>query len=434
MKNEVRADDAERSLLGALLINPRQMAAAQGVVSATDFAGVPHRTLFGALEAMYAAREPIDLVTVSAELERTGKMAFVGGAAYLAQLLDRVPDVDNVVAYAKLVRDASLRRALQAQARKIEAAAGSRDAASVVAEAARDIRALGADGSGAAAHIASGIGAFARTAESVLRRGGALMGVPTGFARLDEATSGLQGPDFVIVAGRPGMGKTAFATHIACAAALSGKKVLFFSLEMSSAQLAMRVACDLAGVPLAAVRDGRLSAGERVALAMASAIASRATLWVDDSSRLTVADAHAKADRMKQTKGLDLVVVDYIGLMSGHGRTENRTQEVASFSRGLKALAKDLSVPVVALSQLSREIERREDREPQLSDLRESGSIEQDADIVIFLSRSAYYDRNAEHEHLAEVILAKYRNGAPGRFTVGWRGELTRFADLSRTE
>jgi replicative DNA helicase len=265
-------------------------------------------------------------------------------------------------------------------------------------------------------------------------RGTMLTGLPTGFAQMNTYTQGLQRSDLIIVAARPGMGKTAFALNIASHLTIHNKHVVgFFSVEMSAAQLGFRIQCAEARVNLQRLREGRLSKEEKRNLFLTTDQLRTAKLFIDDTSSITLLEMRARALQLKQrNSGLDAIFVDYIQIMGTRGKVENRTQEVSAFSRGLKAIAKELDVPVIALSQLSRRTEQRgTDKEPQLSDLRESGAIEQDADLVIFLSRPEYYDKDTSDRNVCEVIIAKQRNGPTGRFRLGWSGEYTRFSDLA---
>jgi len=264
-------------------------------------------------------------------------------------------------------------------------------------------------------------------------RGTMLTGLPTGFTRLNALTQGFQKTDLIVVAARPGMGKTAFALNIASYLSIHQKFVVgFFSLEMSAQQLGFRIQCAESRVNLQRLREGRLSKEEKKALFFSTQQMREAQLFVDDSPAATLLEMRARALQLKQRHGLDALFVDYLQIMGSRGKVENRTQEVSAFSRGLKALGKELEVPVIALSQLSRRTEQRgSEKEPVLSDLRESGAIEQDADVVLFLSRPEYYDPDTEKKNICDVIIAKQRNGPTDRFTLGWSGEYTRFSDLA---
>ncbi len=401
-----------------------------------DFASEAHRLAYAACLRLADRHEGIDLVTVESELERNAQLERAGGAGYLAGLLDVVPDLDNVDSYARLVREASLRRQVILHARRTAREAVEKPEVEAVLEnAQRDLVDI-AKGS-----IKGGFVQLAKVAErneeeiqKIHDRGQMLTGLPTGFMRLNALTQGLQKSDLVVVAARPGMGKTAFALNIAAYLTIKQPHVAgFFSLEMSASQLGFRIQCAEARVNLQRLREGRLSKDDKKALFFTTQQMREAKLFIDDTPAITLLEMRARALQLKQRHGLDALFVDYIQIMGTRGRVENRTQEVSSFSRGLKALAKELEVPVVALSQLSRRTEQRgTDKEPQLSDLRESGAIEQDADVVIFLSRPDYYDKDTDEKNLCEVIIAKQRNGPTDRFRLGWSGETTRFSDLAQ--
>ncbi|MCE7959528.1 MAG: replicative DNA helicase, partial [Acidobacteria bacterium ACB2] len=373
--------EAERSLLGSILIDGSLLSRVMEFLVPEDFALEAHRVVYDACLRLADRKEGIDLVTVGHELERTGRLERSGGAAYLAGLVDVVPDVENVESYARLVREASLRRAVILTARRsIRDAFEAPDAETVLENAQRDLVEI-AKGS-----IKGGFVQLGRIAERneeeiqrIHGRGTMLTGLPTGFGRMNALTQGLQRADLIVVAARPGMGKTAFALNIAAHLTIHQPYAVgFFSLEMSSAQLAFRVQCSEARVNLQRLREGRLSKEEKKALFFTTQQMREARLFIDDTPAITLLEMRARALQLKQRHGLDALFVDYLQIMGSRGKVENRTQEVSAFSRGLKALAKELDVPVVALSQLSRRTEQRgTDKEPQLSDLRESGAIEQ---------------------------------------------------------
>ena len=427
--------EAERSVLGALLIDGGLVPQVMEYLVAEDFASDAHRSVYEAILALGDRHDAVDLVTVEHELSRTGRLERAGGAAYLAGLVDRVPDVDNVDSYARLVREASLRRQLVLQARKsMRQAVEGPDAEAALEEAQRDLVEI-AKGSVRGGFVRLSVIADRNEDEiqKIQSRGTMLTGLPTGFQRLNALTQGFQRADLIIVAARPGMGKTAFALNIASYLTIHQPYVVgFFSLEMSAPQLGLRVQCAEARVNLQRLREGRLSKEEKKYLFYTTQQMREAKLYIDDQPAITLLEMRARALQLKQRWGLDALFVDYLQIMGTRGRVESRQQEVAAFSRGLKALAKELDVPVVALSQLSRRTEQRgSEREPQLSDLRESGAIEQDADLVVFLSRPEYYDKETDQKNVCDVIIAKQRNGPTDRFTLGWSGETTRFSDLA---
>jgi replicative DNA helicase len=428
--------DAERSLLGSLLINGALLTRVMEFLVAEDFATEAHRLIYEACLNLGDRREGIDLVTVQNELERNGRLERAGGPPYLAGLLDIVPDLDNYESYARLVRESSIRRMVILHARRTARdAVSAPDAEAVLENAQRDLTSI------AQGAIKGGFVQLSKIAEKneeeiqkIHGRGSMLTGVPTGFTRLNALTQGMQKTDLIVVAARPGMGKTAFALNIAAHLTIHQKYTVgFFSLEMSKDQLGFRIQCSEARVNLQRLREGRLSKEEKKALFFSTQQMREARLFVDDTAAITLLEMRARSLQLKQRYGLDALFVDYLQIMGTRGKVENRTQEVGAFSRGLKALAKELEVPVISLSQLSRRTEQRgSEKEPQLSDLRESGAIEQDADVVLFLSRPEYYDKETDQKNICDVIIAKQRNGPTDRFTLGWSGEYTRFSDLAQ--
>jgi replicative DNA helicase len=429
--------EAERSLLGSLLIDGGLLTRVMEHVIPEDFASEPHRLVYEACLALSDRKEAVDLVTVQAELERHGRLERCGGDAYLAGLLDNVPDVESVESYARLVREASLRRQLILQSRRAARAAVEAPDAQAVLEVAQQELVDIAKGSlrGGFVRLSDIAEKNEEEIQKIQARGSMLTGLPTGFSKLNALTQGMQRTDLIVLAARPGMGKTAFALNIASHLTIhSGYCVAFFSLEMSAPQLGFRIQCSEARVNLQRLREGRLSKEEKKYLFYTTQQMRDARFFIDDQPSISLLEMRARALQLKQAqKGLDAVFVDYLQIMGSRQKYENRTQEVGAYSRGLKALAKELDVPVIALSQLSRRTEQRgAEKEPQLSDLRESGAIEQDADLVIFLSRPEYYDKDTPDKNVCEVIVAKQRNGPTGRFSLGWSGETTRFSDLAQ--
>ncbi len=428
--------EAERSLLGSLLIDGGLLTRVMEHVIPEDFASEPHRLIYEACLALSDRKEAVDLVTVQAELERHGRLERCGGDAYLAGLLDNVPDVESVESYARLVREASLRRQLILQSRRAARAAVEAPDAQAVLEVAQQELVDIAKGSlrGGFVRLSDIAEKNEEEIQKIQARGSMLTGLPTGFSKLNALTQGMQRTDLIVLAARPGMGKTAFALNIASYLTIhSGYCVAFFSLEMSAPQLGFRIQCAEARVNLQRLREGRLSKEEKKYLFYTTQQMRDARFFIDDQPSISLLEMRARALQLKQAqKGLDAVFVDYLQIMGSRQKYENRTQEVGAYSRGLKALAKELDVPVIALSQLSRRTEQRgAEKEPQLSDLRESGAIEQDADLVVFLSRPEYYDKDTPDKNVCEVIVAKQRNGPTGRFSLGWSGETTRFSDLA---
>lgn len=427
--------EAERCVLGAILIHNEAFNVAAELIDTRDFFRVAHRLVFEKMVGLNERSQVIDLVTLKDELGRSGHLDEVGGAAYVAGLADGVPRSTNVEHYARIVKEKATLRNLIHSASNILSTAyeGAEDAATVLDQAEREIFSIAED------RIHTGFvplgdlvqGSFTAI-EQLQQHKGLVTGVPTGFVDLDNLTSGFQPADLIIIAARPSMGKTAFILNVAQHIGIkTDRTVGFFSLEMSKEQLFMRMLTAEAEVDSHRFRGGFLSERDYGQLSTALGRLAEARVFIDDTASLGVLEARAKARRLKAEHGLDMLVIDYIQLMQGRGRFENRTQEVAAISRSLKGLAKELSVPVVALSQLSRAPESRSDRRPQLSDLRESGALEQDADVVMFIYRDEQYEPTPENENLAEIILGKQRNGPTGTVKMAFLKQYTRFANLS---
>jgi replicative DNA helicase len=439
------APEAEISVIGGMLIDGDAVAKALEVVDDTMFYREANRRVFRGMGRLFQRGQVIDPVTLGEELKKTDELESVGGMAYIAELLDAVPTAANIEYHARIVRErALLRRLIEASSAIIRDAyeTGERTVEQILDEAEQRIFQV------AQSHERGGFvwikkilyPTFERIEQLQAAKGG-ITGVATGFPDLDEMTGGFQKGDLVIVAARPSMGKTAFVTGVALQAAIAHRvPVALFSLEMSKEQLVQRMLCSEALVDLGRLLRGRLTDDDYVQLAQAAGHLNTAPIWIDDSGTLTVLEMRAKARRLKADQpDLGLVVVDYIQLMSAAATAENRQQEVSAISRGLKALAKELGTPIIALSQLSRAPEQRADHRPQLSDLRESGSLEQDADLVMFLYRPEYYvtpqeARDRELLGRAELIIGKQRNGPTGSVDLFFRRECTRFESLSERE
>jgi replicative DNA helicase len=429
--------EAERSVLGSILLDSASLALAAPILDEKDFFLDTHRRIYNAMLELWERSAEIDVLTLKEELDRHGAVEKAGGPAYLSALLDGVPDVGNVEEYARIVKEKStLRRLIRAGQRLVrDGLLGERDAESLLGEATGEIFDI-AEGSvqGGFEPIGQVVRHNLEVIEDARGRKGILSGLATGFLELDRMTSGLQATDLIVIAARPSVGKTSFALNIAQHVSIrEGKSVGFFSLEMSREQIGFRVLCSEADVDAKKVRDGYASKEAMQRLVLAQAKIHAAPFYIDDSASVSVPDMRAKGQRLKREKGLDLLIVDYMQLMAGHGRFDNRTQEVSMISRGLKLLAKELKVPVIALSQLSRQPEQRkgELRKPQLADLRDSGSIEQDADVVVFLYREELYDRETERKGIADVLVAKQRNGPTGEFQLVFLGDHMTFADYA---
>jgi replicative DNA helicase len=427
--------EAERSILGAILIRNDAFNVAAELIDADDFFRDAHRRVFDKMVDLNERGQAIDLVTLRDELSRSGDLEPVGGPAYIASLADGVPRSTNVEHYARIVKERATLRNLIGAANRIEAEAyAAREDASVVLD-----RAEQAIFSIAEGRIHSGFVPLSELAEASFSTiehlqsvQSAVTGVATGFADIDEMTAGLQPSDLVIVAARPSMGKTAFALNIGAHVGTSGERTVgVFSLEMSKEQLFMRMLTSAAQIDSHRFRTGLLTESDYGRLSDAMGALSDARVYIDDTPSIGVLEMRAKSRRLKAEHGLDLVVIDYLQLMQGRGRFENRNQEISSISRSLKALAKELEVPVVALSQLSRAPESRGDKRPQLSDLRESGALEQDADVVMFIFREDMYEETPENANVAEIIIGKQRNGPTGTVKLAFLKQQTRFENLS---
>ena len=427
--------EAERSVLGAILVHNDAFNVAAELVDSGDFFRDAHRRVFDKMVDLNERGQAIDLVTLKDELVRSGDLDDVGGAAYIAALVDGVPRSTNVEHYARIVKErATLRNLIQSANRILGLAyRAEEDADTLLDQAEQEIFSI------AEGNIHTGFvplsdlveGSFTAI-EQLQEHKGLLTGVPSGFVDIDNLTSGFQPSDLVIIAARPSMGKTSFALNVAQHVGIkTDRSVGLFSLEMSKEQLFMRMLTAEAEVDSHRFRGGFLSERDYGRLSTALGRLADAKVFIDDSAGLGVLEMRAKARRLKAEHGLDLLVIDYLQLMQGRGRFENRTQELASISRALKALAKELNVPVLALSQLSRAPESRSDRRPQLSDLRESGALEQDADVVLFIFREEQYDPTPENENLAELIIGKQRNGPTGTVRLAFLKQHTRFANLS---
>ncbi len=426
--------EAERAVLGALLLDRESLPRAIEILRPPDFYKEGHRIIFGAMLGLFERNEPVDLLTLSEELRRQGMLEQVGGAAALAALVEEAATAAHVTSYAHIVREKSLLRDLIRSATEIITQSyDQRDDVEALLDQAEGLifqiseRRL----SGSAIPVRSILKDTFEYIERLYDRKEHVTGLATGFRRLDELTSGFQVSDFIIIAGRPSMGKTAFALNIAKNAGVKlKKKVLVLSLEMSKEQLVQRLLCSEARVNSQSVRTGYLEQRDWHRLTNAAGRLAEAPIFIDDTPALSVLEARAKARRMKAEHGLDLIMIDYLQLMRGRN-SENRQQEISEISRSLKALAKELSVPVVALSQLSRAVEARQSKDyrPQLSDLRESGALEQDADLIIFLYRPERYGLQTEEGNVAEAIIGKQRNGPVDTVKLVFLPEFASFED-----
>ncbi|RLA77901.1 MAG: replicative DNA helicase [Deltaproteobacteria bacterium] len=426
--------EAEQSVLGGIIIDNDALHRVLELLRPEDFYREAHQKIYEAMISLFERGEPLDLITLTNELKRSKTLEKAGGASYLAQLADAVPTAANVAHYAKIVKEKALLRRLIAAATEI--------AAECYREG-QDIEEL----LDRAEQVIFGISQFRirpsfypmkevlkeafRTIERLYEKKELITGVPSGFKDLDRKTAGFQPSDLIIVAGRPSMGKTAFCLNIAQYAAVEAKvPTAIFSMEMSKEQLALRMLCAEAKVSASKVRSGFLSEGDLQRLTMAAGTLADAPIVIDDTPALSVLELRAKARRLKGEMDLGLIIIDYLQLMRGRSSAERREQEISEISRSLKALAKELQIPVIAISQLSRRAEDRPGRRPQLADLRESGAIEQDADLILFLYRDEVYNPNSDRKGIAEVIIGKQRNGPTGVVELSFVPELTTFKDL----
>ena len=429
--------EAEQSVLGSILLDNNVLPRVIEILQPEDFYRGAHRRLFTAMLDMFEHDQTIDLITLRERLEQKNQLEEIGGAVFLASLIDQVPTAANIAYHAKIVREKAMLRGLITTSTEIAAMSyeGSRDVEGMLEEAERRIFAL-SERSLRAGFVAMKVvvkESF-KVLEKLFDKKDEVTGVASGFTDLDRLTCSFQPSDLMIIAGRPSMGKTAFVFNIAEYVGIDGMKaVAIFSLEMSREQLVMRMLSSVSGVDGNRLRRGFISREDWPLLSRAAGKLSEARIFIDDSADCTVLEIRAKARRLKSENGLDLVIVDYLQLIRGRDRTENRQQEISEISRSLKSLAKELKVPVIALSQLSRAVESRGgDKRPQLSDLRESGAIEQDADVVAFIFREDMYKDDADqHNSVAEVIVRKQRNGPTDTVKLAFRKECTRFANLA---
>lgn len=423
---------AEQAVLGAMLMSKDAIADVIEVLRAHDFYRPNHEAIFDAIVDLYSRGEPADPVTVASELERRGELTRAGGHIYLADLLGSISIAANAAFYAQIVRDkAVLRRLVDASIRIAQIAyAGQGEVDNIVDVAQQTVYEV-ADGKSGEDYrlLRELLEPTFDEMEAIGARGAGLAGVPTGFAKLDDITNGLHAGQMIIVAARPGMGKTTLAMDFARNAAKQHLTTVFFSLEMGRTEIVMRLLSAEAGVLLHNIRSGQLTEDEWTRVVTRASALGDAPLFIDDSPNLTMMEIRAKARRLKQRHDLKFVIIDYMQLMSSGKKVESRQLEVSEFSRQIKLLAKELEIPVVALSQLNRGPTNRQDKKPQLSDLRESGSLEQDADIVILIHRDDAYDKEIRPGE-ADLIIAKHRNGRTDTLSLAFQGHLSRFVDM----
>jgi replicative DNA helicase len=429
--------EAEQAVIGAIFLEPTALTLASEILIPEDFYRAAHQKIFNAMLKLNDTGKAVDLITVTEELAATKVLEDIGGVSYLSEVAGSVPTAANIEYYANIVGEKALLRKLIRTATGIAQDGYTREdeVESLLSEAEKSIMEVAQRRNAGAFHNIKDV--LVRTydnIETLHQRTGDVTGIPTGFAELDRMTAGFQRNDLIIVGARPSVGKTAFALNIAQNVAVkSGENVAIFSLEMGAEQLVMRMLCAEGNIDAQRLRTGSLTDEDWGKLTMAMGSLSNAGIFIDDTPGVRISDLQAKCRRLKQEHGLGMILIDYLQLILGSGRGgENRQQEVSEISRSLKQLARELQVPVIALSQLSRGVEQRQDKRPMMSDIRESGSIEQDADIVAFLYRDDYYDKESENKNIIEIIIAKQRNGPTGTVSLAFVKEYNKFVNLER--
>ena len=430
--------EAEMAVLGSMLMDEEAIAVAVEMLSSNSFYKDTHRRIYDTILNLYNANKAVDFITLSDELKRTGMLEEIGGVSFLSSLVNSVPTSANISHYVTIVREKSILRALINNSTRIVSLCyeNNDNVAELVDHAERlvfevsDTRAQGSY-----SHLKEIVKDSIETIDKAYQRKAHITGIPTGYIDFDSRTAGLQSSDLIVVAGRPSMGKSALALGIAEYAGVSEKiPMAIFSLEMSKEQLAQRMLCSHAKVDAHKVRTGYLATSDWPRLTAAAGKLSEAPIFIEDTPAISVMELRAKARRLKAHHDIQLIILDYMQLMRGSGRIENRQQEISEISCSLKALARELHLPIIAISQLSRAVESRTDHRPQLSDLRESGAIEQDADVVVLILREEYYNPTPDNQGVADVIIAKQRNGPVGSFKLSFIKEYTRFENMARLE
>ncbi len=430
--------EAEQSVIGSMLMDKEAVAAALDICAADDFYSRQYAAVFECMGELFNEGKPIDLVTVQEKLKEKDVPPEVGSIDFVRSIVENVPTSANIKAYARIVHDKAVKRRLIRVNEEIENSCyADRDEVDVLLQETEEkiFRLLQAKGASEFVPIDQVTINVMEKIQAAYMSGAAVTGIPTGFLDLDSKTSGMQPSDLILIAARPSMGKTAFVLNVVEHAAVKkGLSCMIFSLEMSKEQLVNRILSMESGIDAQKMRTGSLTPTDfDQLLAAAVRVSGSSNLLIDDTPGISIGELRSKCRKRKLESGLDLVIIDYLQLMSGSGRSgENRQQEISEISRSLKALARELKAPVIALSQLSRACETRPDHRPMLSDLRESGAIEQDADVVMFLYRDDYYNKDTEHPNEAEVIIAKQRNGPIGTVTLLWKPDTTRFVNIAR--
>ena len=428
--------EAEQSVLGAIIMDHEAVIVASEILRPGDFYRPDHAQIFSAIMELYTNSNPIDLITIQDKLVQKGILEQVGGLSYIAELASVVPTSAHIKQYANIVEEKAVLRRLIKASNEITAKSyeGDEKIDHIMSFAEKQIfDIIQNKHTEDFSHINQVVIDSIDKIELAHQTKGGVTGVPTGFIDLDYKTAGLQPSDLILVAARPSMGKTAFALNVIQTSAIKhGKSVAVFSLEMAKDQLVSRMLCAEAMVDSQKARTGALEKDDWDRLARCIPNIASANIYIDDTPGINVMEMRAKCRRLKLEKGLDLIMIDYLQLMSGHGKNDSRQQEISEISRSLKALAREMNAPVIALSQLSRACEARADHRPMLSDLRESGAIEQDADVVMFLYRDEYYNPDTEKKNIGEIIIAKQRNGPTGTVELIWLGQYTKFANMQR--
>lgn len=432
--------DAEKAVIGAILIENSHLSKVLSLITPEDFYIESHQKIMKKIVEMADKGKKVDLITLSEELENAGELKIVGGTSYMSSLLDGVPKSMNIDSYLNIIKEKALARRLILSSLKIAKSGmeGGGDPDELLDLAQHEIFDISEQ------RVKQGFIEIRKVMqetvdyiEALSKRGELISGIPTGFKDFDKRTSGLHNSEFIVIAGRPSMGKTAFAMNIATNVAVKfGKKVGIFTLEMSKEHLCIRLLGSQAQVDIQRLQNGYINQNEWDKIIMAQNVLSKADIFIDETPSLSILEMKAKGRRLKTERGLDILFIDYLQLMRGGARFENRTQEISAISRAIKELAKELSIPVVAVSQLSRAPEKRERKgaRPQLSDLRESGAIEQDADLVAFIYREEFYIKDTPKKGMAEIIIAKQRNGPTGTVELAFLDRFTKFEDIAPYE
>ncbi|HLF18248.1 MAG TPA: replicative DNA helicase [Candidatus Omnitrophota bacterium] len=430
--------EAERSVLGSMLIDEEAIGLAIEILDESWFYDEVHRKLYRAVLDLYNVRKNVDLVTLTDKLKSDGILEEVGGVSYISSIIDFVPTSANVEHYAQIVKEKGVLRKLIRNATQIihDSYESTKDIESVVDNAEKLIFEVAElKQKTKSLHIKDLVRESIENLDHLYKRKEHITGIATGFEKIDFMTSGLQNSDLIVVAGRPSMGKSALAVSIAESVAVTHKRcVAIFSLEMSKEQLVQRMLCSQARVDAHKVRSGFLSPADWPKLTAAAGKLSESSIVIDDTPAISALELRAKARRLKANQHIDLIILDYLQLMRGSTKVDSRQQEISEISRSIKALARELNIPIIALSQLSRAVESRMDHRPQLSDLRESGAIEQDADVVVLLMREEYYNPTEENKGIADVIIAKQRNGPVGTVKLSFIKEYMRFENLAHVD